>query len=76
MLLTMCHALMCRALAFHCKRLKALLLPGCVKVNDEAAEAVLSRIGKHLIVLDLTGCKITSKIAQLLFQHSQVSHCN
>ncbi|KAI5062801.1 hypothetical protein GOP47_0021348 [Adiantum capillus-veneris] len=61
-----------RALAFHCKRLKALLLPNCVKINDDAIGAVWPRIGKSLCVLDLVGCKITGKTIRMFYQQVQI----
>lgn len=61
-----------RALAFHCKHVKALLLPGCVKVNDDAIATIWPSIGKSLLVLDLVGCKITSKTIGLFLQHGKV----
>lgn len=61
-----------RALAFHCKYLKALLVPGCTKINDDAIATIWPRIGKSLLVLDLTGCKITSKTIGLLCQQGKM----
>lgn len=61
-----------RALAFHCRCLKALLLPGCTKINDDAMAAVWPRFGKSLLVLDLIGCKITSKTIRLFCQLAQM----
>eukprot|EP00250_Pteridium_aquilinum_P017324 c23572_g1_i2 orf=1123-2619(-) len=61
-----------RALAFHCKHMKALLLPGCTKINDDAIAKVWPSIGKSLLVLDLVGCKITSKTIRLFYQLGQV----
>lgn len=60
-----------RAIAFHCKRLKALLLPYCTKINDGAIETVWPRIGKSLCVLDLVGCKITAKTIRMFYQLGQ-----
>lgn len=61
-----------RALAFHCGHLKALLLPGCTKINDDAMAAIWPRFGKSLLVLDLIGCKITSKTIRLFCQLAQM----
>lgn len=61
-----------RALAFHCKGLKVLLLPGCMRINDHAVAAIVDRFCKSLLVLDLTGCKITLTTIKHLLQHVQM----
>ncbi|KAG6545223.1 hypothetical protein Mapa_013335 [Marchantia paleacea] len=60
-----------RVIAFHCRRLKVLILNQCSRIRDDAVAVMMPRLSTTLVFLDLIGCKLTRSSCQSIVKYSK-----